>query len=431
MEQAIRLREHESRTVRLSPEEVRAIRNDLGGRVDLRLTEEPGEYELLAGSHVGVARLPSGRVLIVEPKVTIETLFALLAAIYDLDREVFRKDLHGYSTVEALFEFVVKMFAARVEEIVARGLLRGYRRTEEDLATVRGRVLIHDTLCRRPGLHDRHWCTYHQLSADVPENRVLFWTLFCLQHLPYKDPSLASRLRRCARTMWGVALDPRAPELLQRIAFNRLNARYERALGLARLLLDHLTITGALGETPFFCYLVDMNWLFERYVVAVVRREMELCGLEVKRQESHHLDHEGVVSIRPDAVLYQGERRCLAIDAKYKLDPSQADLYQMVAYCHALGIQRAVLVYPASEQPPKGRVLVRGPGDLEVIYLGLSLEGGPDQLEKAGKALAHRIVESIPLFCDTVTSATFGGREPLTLPPPRPAPGGRASAPPR
>jgi 5-methylcytosine-specific restriction endonuclease McrBC regulatory subunit McrC len=39
-----------------------------------------------------------------------------------------------------------------------------------------------------------------------------------------------------------------------------------------------------------------------------------------------------------DVVLYQRDNPLMVVDAKYKLDARQGDLYQVVAYCHAPGL---------------------------------------------------------------------------------------------
>jgi 5-methylcytosine-specific restriction enzyme subunit McrC len=56
------------------------------------------------------------------------------------------------------------------------------------------------------------------------------------------------------------------------------------------------------------------------------------------------------VSMRPDLTLDRAGRTALVVDAKWKrLKPTAlvtSDLYQVLAYCAALGVERAALVYP-------------------------------------------------------------------------------------
>jgi 5-methylcytosine-specific restriction enzyme subunit McrC len=131
-----------------------------------------GRYRVRAGGFAGFVALPGGQTLSLVPRVPVDTLFALLAAVYDPGREVFRQEPQGYTTVAALFEFVVAIWATQVEDLLARGLLRGYQSVIGAPPAVRGRLLPAETARRRPGLEDRQWCAYQEWTPDIPENRL-------------------------------------------------------------------------------------------------------------------------------------------------------------------------------------------------------------------------------------------------------------------
>lgn len=392
MEAEIVLREQgPPREANLTPAEVVLLRREMTDRLDIWPTGEVGRYLLKARSHVGFVALPSGRFIVIEPKVRIDTLFALLAAVYDPARSVFREEPQAYTSVAGLFEFVVRFFVAHVEDLIARGVLHGYRQISEDLVALRGRLLVTETLRGHPGLKDRHWCAYSHFAADVIENRILRWTSRCLAGLRYQEAGLATRLRRIEMALAAVALDPEARRLSESIDYHRLNEHYRPALILARLLLDHLSFSGMAGGNPFVAFLVDMDWLFERYLGVVLKRAAGAWDVQVVEQEHHTLDHAGQFSVRPDVVLYRQGRPQLVVDAKYKLDGAHGDLYQMLAYCHAVGLSKGILVYPASEAAPSGELAIRGPGDALIRYLTLDLSGGPDRLEVHAQELCNRV----------------------------------------
>jgi 5-methylcytosine-specific restriction enzyme subunit McrC len=395
----IRLREHEARTVALAPAELAALQRDLAHALAIAPGDAPGRYRLRAGSVAGCVALPGGRVLVIEPKVGVDTLFALLAAVYDPGRALFRNEPLRYTTVAALFEFVVAIWAAQIEDVIARGVQRGYRTLVAEGEFVRGRLLLAETLRRRPGRPERHWSAYRELGADVPENRILRWTALALLGYPYRSARLAARLARIARVLGaaGAAADPAAPAELARLPFHRLNERYRPALALARLLLDGLTFSGApaavRGGEPFLAYLVDMNWLFERYAGVVLRAGLAGSGLAVREQERHPLDAARRLSVRPDVILYRQARPVLVLDAKYRLTADEGDLYQLVAYCHVLGLRRGGLLYPAGERAPAGEVTVRGLDVVRVRYFALDLAGGPEELAVAAVGLAGAVAD--------------------------------------
>ena len=200
---------------------------------------------------MGFVRLPSGRILEVQPKVQIPTLFSILARVYQFgQKEIFDPETITYTTIEDFFEYVVTIFASQAEDLVPGGILNSYRSMQEDLITIRGRLMLPETWRHRPGLYDRHTCSFHQFTPDILEVRVLKWAAYVLKRYPYKEQSVSSRLRRIEQALVDVDLNPLALEAFDDLEFHRLNEHYRPALVMAKLLLDHLTFTGPPAKKP-------------------------------------------------------------------------------------------------------------------------------------------------------------------------------------
>jgi len=392
MKEELLLKEYDEHEICLSTSEAAILRRVLYGKLDILLTDKPGYYLIRTNSYVGIVSLPGERTLVIRPKILeIDTLFYLLSVAYDPIREIFREETQKYSTVSELFEFVVDLYVKRVEYIIKRGLLRGYRQRKEESVAVKGRMLLAETFRHRPGLHDRHYCSYSQFTSDLPENRILRWTAFCLQHHAYREKNLRRRLRRIVLAFSEAKIDPESKRLFEQLQSHRLNDWYHPALALAKLLLDHLTFSGSTGSEPFLSYLVDMNWLFERYLSEIVLKAADQWDIQMQEQTEYALDKDCRICVKPDIVLSAGGKQLLVVDAKYKRDANRGDLYQMIAYCHALELSKAVLVYPANEQAPTGRISIKGQGNMQISLLSLDLSGTPEHLEAQGKALTEQI----------------------------------------
>lgn len=392
---AIVLREHTPRTISISDADATALKGLMEKRMKIDRTSVASAWRLSPSSWAGVATLPSGRHLILEPKVRIGTLFAMIEEAYESIRDPFREELFTYDTVEGLFEFMVRVFVNRTEAIIMRGLLRGYMTVTDDPPAVRGRLLVTETLRRRPVTRDRHWCAYGRLSVDVPENRILLWTATLLAAGRYRDTELVPRLRRIMATMRDVTLDVGAPLLIDELAFHRLNDHYRPALAIARLLLDHLVYSGHMGSANFLAFLVDMNTLFEKYLGAALRRAVTPYGIGVGEQQSCMLDRGHSVQMFPDITLIRQGVPLMVVDAKYKLKDDRADIYQMVAYCHGLGVHHAALVYPADERRRSRTLTILGPGDIRIHYLPIALHGAPADMRAECQQLARTLIEII------------------------------------
>ncbi|MFI6122877.1 hypothetical protein ACIBCU_24325 [Streptomyces sp. NPDC051064] len=75
-------------------------------------------------------------------------------------------------------------------------------------------------------------------------------------------------------------------------------------------------------------------------------------GIRCAPQDVHRLDEARRATFRPDLVLYRGGRPISVMDAKYTFlkvaAPPVDHLYQLLAYCTALGITHGHLIYAAT-----------------------------------------------------------------------------------
>ncbi|WP_371103159.1 McrC family protein, partial [Streptomyces sp. PU_AKi4] len=131
---------------------------------------------------------------------------------------------------------------------------------------------------------------------------------------------------------------------------SRLNARYHHALWLARAVLEDASPEHGPGGLRVEGFLFDMNKLFEDFVTVALREALRGSGYVARFQDPLHLDEARTIRMKPDLVLYgPGRAPCAVADAKYKAERPggypDADLYQMLAYCTALGLGEGHLVY--------------------------------------------------------------------------------------
>ena len=396
--QEIVLKEHQSESYALSPSEVKALLQAENKYVRLQPTTTEGTYQLQASHYVGFIILPTGRTVDIRPKVEIDVLFYMLAKAHGLAH--FQPEVHGYRSVADLFEFVVNYFVTVVEDLAAQGILQDFVPVEEERRTVRGKVLLAETLRQRPVVRDRHWCRYVSFTPDVAENQILKLAVRGLFAFRYEQfPDLNGRLHRLIRLFVDVQPETEVDHLFSRLAYHRLNEHYRPALALARLLLAHLSPSGATGAIPFPAFLVDMNRLFEAYVSVVLQEQVPGTGLRLAVQDARHLDYgpSPIIPVRPDVVFYRDELPLAVLDVKYKRSRPGDDVYQVVAYCHAFGTHKAILVYPAVESASgQGkRHRIRSHGRLEVTVIPLDLSGSIASLHRQTSAFIRQVLQEV------------------------------------
>jgi 5-methylcytosine-specific restriction enzyme subunit McrC len=313
----------------------------------------PGRWSLRAGSKVGAVAVaaPEGGepfTVRVRPKVPIARLFFLLG--YSLDPQgAWRNGDVEVAGHRDLLPALAHAVERQVDRALRQGLLQGYRATEETALVVRGRILEAEQIRRRFGAMLPVEVAYDEFTTDIAENRILRTAVERLLRLPGVPRDVRRRLlhqRSRLADVRAIVRGQRTPDWQP----TRLNARYHHALHLARAVLDGTSAEHAPGGLRIDGFLLDMNKLFEDFVTIALREAVRGSGHTARLQDPHHLDDAAAIRMKPDLVLYGPVGTpCAVADAKYKAEKRHgypdADLYQMLAYCTALGLREGHLVY--------------------------------------------------------------------------------------
>lgn len=346
-----------------------------------------GIYSLRPGSVVGTLVWPELRVLI-KPKVNLENVFFLLG---------FRGGLAAWSPEAFPFEgewdflrAIAWAFRAEMERALRYGLSRSYEEKSEVRAGFRGRL---DAARQITNWQDRPFpaeCRFVEYGEDNQLNRVLRAANDRLLAAGGLSVDLVRSLRRIGGELAMVDKVYFPPSQVPEVTFTRLNAQWEPAFRLARLILTGETLRDETGTAVGTAFTVDMNALFEKFVEEVVADEAWRAGLQLEPQFRVCLTER--VMMRPDLVLLRSGRPLAVADAKYvELDQGwpNANVYQLLAYCVALGLPRGLLIYASQRQPEVQRVRESGT-ELEVV--GVDMSKPSDGLIEEARFAARRLI---------------------------------------
>ena len=183
---------------------------------------------------------------------------------------------------------------------------------------------------------------------------------------------------------------------IDRIVITRLNAHYEPALRLARLIIASLTLVDQRGGTTASSFIVDMNDLFQRFVTERLRRALE-GRLAVVAEPAAHLGEGRRVRMEPDLRFDQGTTPVFVGDVKYKLTADararSADYYQLLAYTTALDLPEGVLIYCLADGGrPESSITVRHAGKI-LHTKAIDLTGSTAAVASAVAGLAAWIAD--------------------------------------
>lgn len=289
---------------------------------------------------------------------------------------------------------LAESLARQAQRAIARGVHQGYVTVDESARTVKGRIRMGDQVARRPGLLMPLEVTYDDFSPDVAENRILRTALRRMAAVPHVPAETLERLRRLDASLDQVSTLSRG-EPTPRWTPTRLNARYHPALRLSELILQHLSARAANDDLDIASFVVPMWKVFEDFVGVALAEALRDAPGVTEEQYKVKMDEpvSGVAAthMSVDIVHSVGGRPVFVADAKYKAASMDgqypnADKYQMLAYCTALDVKRAWLVYARGGEPVTRRIRN---SDVQITEWPLDLSKTPADILKSVADLAQ------------------------------------------
>jgi 5-methylcytosine-specific restriction enzyme subunit McrC len=338
-----------------------------------------GLWRVTARGWAGV--IVCGRLrLVLRPKVPLDNLFFFLDPTAPV--QATRDDVRPEAG-DAVLDFLAGQFAVRLAALADRGLHRGYRERQEEGPFLMGRLDVAAQFRQAPAHPDRLHCLHDEFTADVPCNRAVKAVVERLLQSPLPGATVRDFLRAVAARLDEVQAVVPSPEGWERFRQEGLPAEYALLLDMGRLLLDGLAPGAAAGPTPAPAFLIDMERAWERHVTRAVCAALDGGPCVALVQESQVVGRTGAggaVLMRPDVVVRDEGRPRVVVDAKWKRvgrgGPAAEDLYQVLAYCTALGAPRAVLVYPGRRDAARHIAFAQTPVRVTTCSLRA---GGPRQ----------------------------------------------------
>lgn len=306
-----------------------------------------------------------------------------------------------------LKDALVRLFLEALVAEMLRGEPRAYVTTEEDLGTIRGRLMLKEQITRSAGKEHRFWCRFDELVGDprIGGRLKAACAVLALRNLG----SESRRLLHQARALLEEAPDL-TPHATGGVHFNRQNERFRDIYRFAGHILDDNAPDLRAGQEASFSLLYNMDALFERfiarfidrYVLAGDDRPESLMGWVPRPQSKGHHEYLlyetaskqarscGVLRMKPDLLVARKDERPFIIDTKWKhiepgpdAKPGSADLYQLYAYLQRFNCRRVMLLYPSAE-PVAGSDFSLKPGEdpaISVRFVGLA----PDLSKPEGR----------------------------------------------
>lgn len=347
---------------------------EAGKKAWLRLTQRRGRRAIQVTSYVGVMRAPDGFQIEVLPKVgrsigggAIEARQLLIEMLRCLNgfRHICTDSAKLTAARMPLLEVFIGEFLQSVQHIVKRGLRSDYRHKQDNLFTLRGKLLTSPHLRQNLFRADRFFTEHDEFTTDRPENRLLHAALRRVLRL---TTSQENQKLACELGFVFADVPPSSKVRLdfQQVRLDRGMGHYIDALSWARLILEEESPLTGSGMHQAPSLLFPMEVVFEAFVAKHLKKQL-LTPYTLKAQAQSqylvsHLDQKWF-RLKPDLLVREGKQNIIALDTKWKLldskkcngtdkyGLSQSDFYQLQAYgLSYLGGEGAVaLIYPKTD----------------------------------------------------------------------------------
>ncbi len=387
--QPIELTEYSSETFEINEIEY-AIAENLWRNYDKQVTVDfpspktGNQWQLTAKGWVGHIPVNPDFNLFLLPKVPCN-IFGMLEYAYNLKSFRFLPGLiNCRDSLEEFYNHLAHVLAQRILNRSRKGFYRAYLPKTGNLAYVRGRLDMRQTI-------QKPWevklkCHYEEHTADIEENQILAWTLFIILRSGLCKERVLPKLRQAYHALQGfVTIKPfKAEDCIGR-TYHRLNEDYQELHALCRFFLDNTGPSHEKGDRTMLPFLIDMAKLYELFVAEWLKENLP-SHLFLKFQE--HINISDRISFKTDIVIYENStgKPCCILDTKYKAPSSPAadDVAQVIAYAVSKQCQEVILVYPTSLKYPLNGLV----GNIRVRSLTFSLNSN---LQQAGETFLQNL----------------------------------------
>ncbi|MGB3654850.1 MAG: restriction endonuclease [Rivularia sp. (in: cyanobacteria)] len=343
------------------------------------------KWQLKAKGWVGYIPLTDKLALKINPKVSIKNLFVMLEYAYNLKSFRCLEGLMNCDSLEGFYNNLAYILAQLILERVRKGLYCSYLSKTQQLAYVRGRLNVLETI-KKPW-NVKPLCHYQERTADIKENQILLWTLFLISRSSLCSQKVSTIIRKAYHTLQPlVTLQPFSSEDCLRLNYKRSNQDYSLLHYLCRFFLENTTPVYKNGNFKMLPFLVNMASLYELFIAEWLKVHLP-SNLIMKSQERVNIAK--YLHFKIDLLLYDisTAKPRYILDTKYKTpdSPSADDVAQVVAYAVSKNCSEVILIYPTALTHPLNELV----GNIRVRSLTFFIN---NNLDKAGKTFLKQLL---------------------------------------
>ena len=309
-----------------------------------------------------------------EKKIPIANIYYLLCYAWEHVEESDVVRLDEVGELQRVHDLLGKVLVEGTFRLIRAGIDRGYREVREDIAGIRGKIDVGETVKRVLRSRGQVACTFEEMSHDVLHNRILRSTLKSLMRLPELDTGVATSVRNAYAKLEGVSDVAVNRRVFERVQLDRNRRYYRFLLSICRLIHEQLLPDEATGETRFADFSDEqMEKLYEKFIIEFYRREQDHYRINRRGRSIQWMDdgtdehqRSRIPQMEADVILEAPDRRIImdakfyrqALSTRYGTSKLRSEnLYQLLAYLRNREAREAagprhegMLLYPTVDE---------------------------------------------------------------------------------
>jgi len=247
---------------------------------------------------------------------------------------------------ENIWDLIAVILCQGINKQLRRGLIRDYVSHEAPLSTVRGRIVLENSIGLKLRKSNRLACEFDEYEENILLNRILKNTAELLMKSERVKKETRRKLRNNLTFFHNVDVLNLRDVKWNRLTFGRREREYQLLINICRLVADNLLLSEEKGELILPSFLIDQQFhnLFEKFVLnyfKIERKDLTAKSQSIKWDITSECDSSTLPGMLTDVYLQKGNHR-LIIDTKYyskslsqryeKRTVHSNNLYQIFAY---------------------------------------------------------------------------------------------------
>jgi len=283
-----------------------------------------------------------------------------------------------------LVDLLARILITGVSSLRRRGFERSYAEIEREIAGVRGRICMVETLGRLQDRHGRATCVFDELTIDTPQNRVVKAAMRTVCAVDELDERNRASLTRLIRELSEVAECPLDRATFRDVKLHSNNRHYRFLIDVASLIRECAIPDETSGKFRFRDFSregPELARLFESFVrnfLRIERRDLLVAseGLDWIAYSEDDPELSLLPAMRTDITVRSSDRT-VVIDTKFyeetlqthyeKQSVHSGHLYQLVSYLRNMenrsgpdGNAEGMLLYPTTSSALDVRYVIQG-----------------------------------------------------------------------